>query len=74
VRDGDLIALDVDAGRLDLLVDPVELAHRTPAIAAANHDRGYRWLYRNHVTQADQGCDFDFLGAHYPSDSRQETR
>jgi dihydroxy-acid dehydratase len=24
-------------------------------------DRGYSWLYQTHVTQADEGCDFDFL-------------
>jgi dihydroxy-acid dehydratase len=75
VRDGDPITLDVDAGRLDLLVDPVELAHRIPSTAAAAPpERGYRWLYRNHVTQADRGCDFDFLGAPLPSPTRQETR
>lgn len=64
VRDGDRIVLDVDAGRLDLEVDPAELesrrtAWRSPSVEA----RGYERLYRDHVTQADAGCDFDFLAA-----------
>ena len=63
VRDGDLISLDVDAGRLDLLVDANELQRRSdegtvPNVAA---DRGYAWLHRRHVLQAHEGCDFDFL-------------
>jgi dihydroxy-acid dehydratase len=64
VRDGDPIHLDVPAGVLDLLVDPAELLRRAdepPAVRPAPATRGYRLLYARHVTQADQGCDFDFL-------------
>jgi dihydroxy-acid dehydratase len=62
VRDGDLIELDVDAGRLDLLVDQTELDRRSTAGSRATPARrGYRWLHHRHVTQADLGCDFDFL-------------
>jgi dihydroxy-acid dehydratase len=62
VRDGDRVRLDVDARRLDVLVDANELARRRgqwkpPAKPA----RGYARLYADHVTQADKGCDFDFL-------------
>lgn len=68
VNNGDLIELDVDAGRLDLLVGSGELASRQTAAqhvdgAPTPPPRGYRWLYATHVTQADQGCDFDFLAA-----------
>jgi dihydroxy-acid dehydratase len=66
VHDGDLIRLDVQAGRLDLLVDPGELGRRAgdpPPVVPAPAARGYRYLYARHVTQADQGCDFDFLRA-----------
>jgi dihydroxy-acid dehydratase len=63
VRDGDLIALDVPARRLDLLVEPDELARRAAAWTAPppKFERGYGALYAEHITQADQGCDFDFL-------------
>jgi dihydroxy-acid dehydratase len=63
VTDGDLIRLDVPARTLDLLVDEEELARRkaewTPP--KPRFERGYGALYAAHVTQADQGCDFDFL-------------
>lgn len=63
VRDGDLITLDVPARVLRLEVPDVELARRraewTPP--APVFERGYGALYQEHVTQADQGCDFEFL-------------
>jgi len=72
VRDGDLIAVDVAAGRLDLLVDADELADRraawTPPVS--EHLRGWPALYQSHVTQADTGCDFDFLQAPTPEHRR----
>ena len=63
VRNGDLITLDVAAGRLHLHVDEAELAvrraaWRPPEPPAA---RGYAKLYVDHVLQADQGADLDFL-------------
>ena len=63
VRDGDAISLDAVACRLDLLVDDAELERRraTSAPAPPVPDRGYARLYAQHVTQADEGCDFDFL-------------
>jgi dihydroxy-acid dehydratase len=63
VRTGDLIELDVDARRLQLLVSDDELARRrsewTPP--PPKFDRGYGLLFSKHVTQAHEGCDFDFL-------------
>lgn len=61
VRDGDEIELDLDTGRLDLLVDADELAAREPAPARPRARRGYGWLFDEHVLQPDLGCDFDFL-------------
>ncbi|HEX5404698.1 MAG TPA: L-arabinonate dehydratase [Pseudonocardiaceae bacterium] len=63
VRDGDLITLDVPARRLDLLVADDELARRRAAWTPRppRFERGYGALYAEHITQADQGCDFDFL-------------
>jgi dihydroxy-acid dehydratase len=63
VRTGDLISLDVGARRLDLHVSDAELASRraawTPRPRPAS--RGYERLFGDHVTQANEGCDFDFL-------------
>jgi dihydroxy-acid dehydratase len=62
VRDGDLIELDTEAHRLDLLVGPEELARRAVATESPMVEtRGYERLYRDHVQQANRGCDFDFL-------------
>lgn len=65
VRDGDLVELDVEAGRLDLLVDDRELAARATGLGAvAAPTRGFAALHHDHVLQADSGCDLDFLGPH----------
>jgi dihydroxy-acid dehydratase len=63
VRDGDMIELDVDARRLDMLVSEEELAKRKAAwvAPAPKFKRGYGVLYLKHIQQADTGCDFDFL-------------
>jgi dihydroxy-acid dehydratase len=62
IKTGDIIEVDVENRRIELLVSEEELANRRqhwnpPAIAG----RGYVQLYQKHVMQADQGCDFDFL-------------
>ena len=63
VRSGDLIALDVPARRLDLLISDDEMRRRRAAwvAPAPKFERGYGTLYLKHVSQADKGCDFDFL-------------
>jgi dihydroxy-acid dehydratase len=63
VRTGDLIELDVPARKLNLLVSEAELAERRRAWQPppSRFDRGYGKLFSEHVTQADKGCDFDFL-------------
>jgi dihydroxy-acid dehydratase len=65
VRDGDVIAVDVAAGALELEVAPAELARRAAArpAPARRHLRGWPALYAEHVLQAPQGCDLDFLTA-----------
>jgi dihydroxy-acid dehydratase len=65
VRDGDVITLDVPAGSLDLDVDADELDRRAAEYVppVSEHLRGWPALYQKHVTQADLGCDFDFLRA-----------
>jgi dihydroxyacid dehydratase/phosphogluconate dehydratase len=63
VRDGDEIELDLDARRLTLCVSEEELARRRAdwQPPARPVKRGYTRLYQEHVTQAHEGCDFDFL-------------
>jgi len=67
VRTGDRIKLDVAGRRIDLLVDEAELKKRAAEWTAPPvpdvAQRGYAKLYREHVQQADEGCDFDFLAA-----------
>jgi dihydroxy-acid dehydratase len=64
VRDGDLIELDVPGRRLELRIDEAELARRRAAWTppAPRFSRGFGALYLKHVSQANEGCDFDFLG------------
>jgi len=68
VETGDRIRLDVAGRRLELLVDERELVNRraewTPP--ARKDERGYRRLYEDHVLQANEGCDLDFLRGRSP--------
>jgi dihydroxy-acid dehydratase len=63
VRNGDLIELDVDKRVLNLKVPEDELARRKAAWKAPlrKYQRGYGAIFAQHVRQADEGCDFDFL-------------
>lgn len=75
VRTGDEIELDVPARRLQLLVPDEEIArrlaeHKKPAPA---YRRGYGRLFLDHVLQAPQGCDFDFLVGN-PDDAESAAR
>jgi dihydroxy-acid dehydratase len=67
VRTGDDIALDVAGRRIRLLVPAEEIERRMAAFRPAppHYDRGYGRLFLEHVTQANLGCDFDFLRALY---------
>jgi dihydroxy-acid dehydratase len=65
IRTGDVVELDVAARRLDVDIEPEELRRREPPAAAvaryAAPARGWQRLYVDHVMQADQGADLDFL-------------
>src|SRR3712207_1791088 len=66
VRTGDTIRLDVERRAIELLVDEAELDRRAAEPAAdakPSPKRGYAKLFHDTVTQADRGCDFDFLAA-----------
>ncbi|GAB6851148.1 IlvD/Edd family dehydratase [Paraburkholderia kururiensis] len=78
VRDGDWIELDCETGRLHLDITDADMTARLAQWKAAQQTlladtSGYRKLYVEHVLQADEGCDFDFLvgcrGAEVPRHS-----
>jgi L-arabonate dehydrase len=63
VREGDEIEMDVEARRLELRVPDAEIKKRQAAWQppAPHYERGYGKLFLDHILQADEGCDFDFL-------------
>jgi dihydroxy-acid dehydratase len=66
VRTGDRIRLSVKERKLSLLLGEAEITARMAALAPEPPEpqaRGYRRLFLKSVTQADEGCDFDFLRA-----------
>ena len=63
LRTGDIVAIDVAARSIRMEVSDEELAARRSAWTppAPRFERGYGWMFSQHIQQADQGCDFDFL-------------
>jgi len=60
LRNGDIIRLDLEARRIDMLVEEDELQRRRDAWVkpAEKFGRGYGWMFSRHVAQADTGCDY----------------
>jgi dihydroxy-acid dehydratase len=69
VRDGDVIELDIPGRRLSMQVSEEELERRRAAWLkpAPHYARGYGRLFSDHVSQANEGCDFDFLERSAPT-------
>ena len=63
LKTGDTVRLDVPGRRLDMLVGEAEIAARRAAWTppAPRYGRGWGWMFSEHILQADQGCDFDYL-------------
>ena len=63
VQDDDLIELDVPARKLNVLISDAEMAKRKAAwvAPAPKFERGFGKIYLQHIQQANNGCDFDFL-------------
>lgn len=64
VRDGDIIELDVEAGKLNVLLSDEEIASRLKGFTVQNHPEIKRGFVRNfidNVTQADEGCDMTYM-------------
>ena len=70
VRDGDVITIDVPNRTIHWDVSDEEVAARKKNAAPPKPipERGYAKLYAKHVSQADKGCDFDFLTGRSPGD------
>jgi dihydroxy-acid dehydratase len=73
VEDGDVIELDVHARKLHLDVSDAELAARKAAWVKPKRpfERGFGVMHQLHVTQANKGCDFDFLEEPLADDSAE---
>ena len=69
VRNGDQIELDIERRRLQLLIDDAEMMKRKRAwkAPARKFERGYGALFSQHIKQANDGCDFDFLEGTAPT-------
>jgi len=69
VRNGDQIELDIERRRLQLLIDDAEMMKRKRAwkAPARKFERGYGALFSQHIKQANEGCDFDFLEGTAPT-------
>jgi dihydroxy-acid dehydratase len=70
VQDGDAIEIDIPGRQIHWDVDEAEIARRRANWVAppAKSTRGYGQLFAQHVTGADQGCDFDFLAGRSPGE------
>jgi dihydroxy-acid dehydratase len=69
LKEGDLVELDVPGRQLNMLVSEDELARRRAAWRPKEgiYARGYGKLFMQHIKQADEGCDFDFLEGTAPT-------
>jgi dihydroxyacid dehydratase/phosphogluconate dehydratase len=69
VKTGDMIELDVPRRRLQVLIDDAEMAMRRRGwkAPAPRFERGYGALFSQHIRQANEGCDFDFLEGTAPT-------
>jgi len=68
VQTGDEIEVDVAARTINLMISDAEMAKRKAAWVPPppRYERGYGAMFSNHIGQADEGCDFDFLSAPIP--------
>ena len=73
LKTGDIIDLDIPARSLNMRVSEADLAARRAAwtAPAPNYERGYGWMFSRHITQAEHGCDFDFLETSFGAPVRE---
>lgn len=63
LKTGDIVKIDIPNRTIDMLVDEDELERRRAAWTPPKprFERGYGWMFAQHIRQADEGCDFDYL-------------
>ena len=64
---GDIISVNVPKRQINMQVSKAELQRRQKALKPTKprFERGYGWLAMQHITQADKGCDFDYLETNF---------
>ena len=73
VKTGDIISINIPARTISLDVPETELARRRAALVPPKprYERGYGWMFSQHIKQADEGCDFDFLQTDFGAPVRE---
>src|SRR5699024_8375426 len=69
VRTGDIITLDIDSRLLNVEISKEEMEKRKQdwEKPQPRYERGYGWMFLEHILQANEGCDFDFLETSFGS-------
>jgi len=73
LKNGDIVKLDIPSRTIDMLVEDAELERRRAEWKAPEEKfgRGYGWMFAKHITQADSGCDFDFLETSFGASAKE---
>ena len=73
LQTGDIVELNIDLRSINMLVDKKTLSLRRKNIKPKKPKagRGWLWMYSNHVTQANNGCDFDFLETNFGQSAKE---
>jgi len=73
LKTGDIIEVDVNLRKINMLVDDKTLSERKMAIKppTPKAGRGWLWMYSQHVRQANEGCDFDFLETNFGKSAKE---
>ena len=73
LKTGDIIEVDVNLRKINMLVDDKILSERKMAIKppTPKAGRGWLWMYSQHVRQANEGCDFDFLETDFGKSAKE---
>ena len=73
LKTGDIIEVDVNLRKINMLVDDKTLSERKMGIKppTPKAGRGWLWMYSQHVRQANEGCDFDFLETDFGKSAKE---
>ena len=73
LKTGDIVELDVSQRSINMLVDEDTLSLRRNKLKPSKPKagRGWLWMYSNHVKQANEGCDFDFLETDFGKSAKE---